>query len=418
MFRSLKLGRLFGIPLYIHWTFWILPLLVILAHGGSAPLFFLAVLFALFGCVVLHELGHAVAARAFGIRTRDITLYPIGGVARLERMSEKPGEELAIAVAGPAVNVVLAGAFIFRVLWKRGSVSFNAALLATGAYLFNPALIFDSAYWGQTAAIHVLFMLLSVIAADRRRYDWAGAALAAAILTKPQAIAIAPLILLLAVREGGGLRLVGGAAVATVLITAPFILAGNGGSVVQEYAQTTQYHPFVAPNAHNLWWFATGGRGWQSDTNLIGLVSFRRAGLLTFTAATMLSLTLVWRDRRSLFLVAAYQALAFFMLNTQIHENHLLAMFAPLVIAAVLDRQLWWFYGAFVLTSVANMTLHDPKLFAWLGYPSNEIYGGPALAVPRWLNAAVQTMLFMAFTVRLVIPIATELRLTRTRIQA
>ena len=58
------------------------------------------------------------------------------------------------------------------------------------------------------------------------------------------------------------------------------------------------------------------------------------------------------------------------------------------------------------------------KLFAWLGYPSNEIYGGPALAVPRWLNAAVQTMLFMAFTLRLVIPIATELRLTRTRIQA
>src|SRR6266404_3709414 len=313
---------------------------------------------------------------------------------------------------------LLAGAFIFRVLWKRGSVSFNAALLATSAYLFNPALIFDSAYWGQTAAIHVLFMLLSVIAADRRRYDWAGAALAAAILTKPQAIAIAPLILLLAVREGGGLRLVGGAAVATVLITAPFILAGSGGNVVQEYAQTTQYHPFVAPNAHNLWWFITGGRGWQSDTNLIGLVSFRTAGLLTFTAATMLSLTLAWRDRRSLFLVAAYQALAFFMLNTQIHENHLLAMFAPLVIAAVLDRQLWWFYGAFVLTSVVNMTLHDPKLFAWLGYPSNEIYGGPALAVPRWLNAAVQTMLFMAFTVRLVIPIATERRLTRTRIQA
>src|SRR5262245_21571985 len=121
MFRSLKLGRLFGIPLYIHWTFWILPLWVILADGGAAPLFFLAVLCSLFGCVVLHELGHAVAARAFGIRTRDITLYPIGGVARLERMSEKPGEELAIAVAGPAVNVVLAGAF--TLLWVLGATT-------------------------------------------------------------------------------------------------------------------------------------------------------------------------------------------------------------------------------------------------------------------------------------------------------
>src|SRR5207245_9255190 len=122
-------------------------------------------------------------------------------------------------------------------------------------------------------------------------YDRSGADLATGRVTKPNAIASAPLIMLLAVREGGGLRLVGGAAVATVLITAPFILAGSGGSVVQEYAQTTQYHPFVAPNAHNLWWFVTGGRGWQSDTNLIGLVSFRRDGLLPFNTATMPSLT-------------------------------------------------------------------------------------------------------------------------------
>ena len=89
---------------------------------------------------------------------------------------------------------LLAGALIFRVSRQRYSISFNVALLATCAYLFNPALIFDSAYWGQTAAVHSLFMLLSVIAVDRRRYDWAGVALAAAILTKPQAIAIAPVL--------------------------------------------------------------------------------------------------------------------------------------------------------------------------------------------------------------------------------
>src|SRR6266568_5018754 len=129
MFRSIKIGKPFGIPLFVHCTFWLLPLWAVLAHGGTAPLFLLVLLCALFTCVVLHELGHALAARAFGIRTRDITLYPIGGVARLERMSEKPVEELTIAVAGPAVNVVLAGAF---------------ALITAAATLLSPTVFPDT----------------------------------------------------------------------------------------------------------------------------------------------------------------------------------------------------------------------------------------------------------------------------------
>ncbi|MCI0684215.1 MAG: M50 family metallopeptidase [Gemmataceae bacterium] len=93
----------------IHWTFWLLPLWVVLTQGGQAPIAIqLLLLAAIFGCIVLHELGHALAARMYGIRTRNITLYPIGGVASLERISEKPAEELVIAAAGPAVNVAIA----------------------------------------------------------------------------------------------------------------------------------------------------------------------------------------------------------------------------------------------------------------------------------------------------------------------
>ena len=111
MFSSLKLGRLFGIDLYVHSTFWLLPLFVLLSGAGSSAgevtsevLF----VFAVFACVALHEFGHALAAASYGIRTRDITLYPVGGVASLEGMPEKPRQEIVVALAGPAVNVVIA----------------------------------------------------------------------------------------------------------------------------------------------------------------------------------------------------------------------------------------------------------------------------------------------------------------------
>ena len=108
--RSMYLGRAFGIPLFIHWTFVLLPLYILYAsQEDSLPGILLAeaVLFALFGCVLLHELGHALMARTFGIGTRDITLYPIGGVARLESMGNGALQEVCIALAGPAVNLVL-----------------------------------------------------------------------------------------------------------------------------------------------------------------------------------------------------------------------------------------------------------------------------------------------------------------------
>ncbi len=110
---SWKLGRLAGIDVYMHVTFLLLLGWVGLNYylprqrltDAFHGLVFIAVLF---GIVVLHELGHSLTARRFGISTRDITLLPIGGVARLERMPEDPRQELLVALAGPAVNVGLA----------------------------------------------------------------------------------------------------------------------------------------------------------------------------------------------------------------------------------------------------------------------------------------------------------------------
>lgn len=110
---SWRLGRIAGIALYVHATFLLLLAWVAVSEyqssrNAASALGGVVFVLAVFATVVLHELGHALAARRYGIRTRDITLLPIGGVARLERMPREPKEELVVAFAGPAVNVVIA----------------------------------------------------------------------------------------------------------------------------------------------------------------------------------------------------------------------------------------------------------------------------------------------------------------------
>jgi len=110
---SWRIGRIAGIPVYLHGTFLALIAFLFVSDWSrgrdlAAALAGVGFVLLIFGTVVLHELGHAMAARRFGIRTRDITLLPIGGLARLERMPEVPRQELWVALAGPAVNVALA----------------------------------------------------------------------------------------------------------------------------------------------------------------------------------------------------------------------------------------------------------------------------------------------------------------------
>lgn len=117
---------MFGIDVYVHFTF--LLLLVFLGFGYwsttqriDAALVGVSYIVALFGCVLLHEFGHALMARRYGIQTRDITLLPIGGLARLERMPENPVQELWVALAGPAVNVAIALVLFVWLLISRGA---------------------------------------------------------------------------------------------------------------------------------------------------------------------------------------------------------------------------------------------------------------------------------------------------------
>ena len=132
---AFRVGTALGIPIRIHFTFFLLLLWFGMASASTGEGFLTGVVFILllFGCVVLHELGHAAMAKRFGVETREIVLYPIGGVARLDRIPSGKAE-LLIALAGPLVNLVLAGMLVAWLVVRQVQISFSPQdLLAGGA---------------------------------------------------------------------------------------------------------------------------------------------------------------------------------------------------------------------------------------------------------------------------------------------
>ena len=137
---SLKATGIAGIDVYIHFTFFLLLAWVAFIHWkqtGSIGAALVGVLFILsiFACVVFHELGHALAAKKYAIRTRDIILLPIGGVARLEKMPDKPVQELWVALAGPAVNVGIAAALAVYLYVSNSPSPVDQSTMTTAPFL-------------------------------------------------------------------------------------------------------------------------------------------------------------------------------------------------------------------------------------------------------------------------------------------
>lgn len=154
---SFSIGTIAGTAIRVHVTFALLLIWIWLMHyrigGTPAAMEGIAFIVAVFVCVVLHEFGHIAAARRFGIKTPDITLLPIGGVARLERMPEEPGQEFVIAIAGPLVNVAIAAVLI--------------AILGSSAGLEQIAGVEDphSGFLARLAGVNVFLVLFNMIPA-------------------------------------------------------------------------------------------------------------------------------------------------------------------------------------------------------------------------------------------------------------
>jgi Zn-dependent protease len=154
---SWKIGRIAGIPIFVHWTFLILIAWLVLGellegHDLVTTMLQVGFVLSLFGCVVLHELGHALAARHYGVQTADITLLPIGGLARLQRIPDQPLQELVVAVAGPAVNVLIV-----------------AVLLALGvswpSNVNDPQHLVLARFWPKLLVVNVFLFLFNLLPA-------------------------------------------------------------------------------------------------------------------------------------------------------------------------------------------------------------------------------------------------------------
>ena len=146
MKNSLYIGKILGVRIYLHWTFSLLVVWIIFSglreSRGSTEIFWvLGLMTAVFACIVFHELGHAMMARKFSVITRYITLLPIGGVAQMDAIPENPKHELLIALAGPAVNVIVSLILFPFVNFHELLQTASATTLGPGNFLFTLVVI-------------------------------------------------------------------------------------------------------------------------------------------------------------------------------------------------------------------------------------------------------------------------------------
>jgi len=239
---------------------------------------------------------------------------------------------------------LLTAVALFLMLRKQGRW---LGVLAASIYVLHPTVFYNSAVWGQNDALYTLPLLLGLWAFSAKRMVVAGALLAAAILTKFQAIAAFPILLPVLLRPREALRMLIGASALAVIVITPFVWTGTFGDVVKVYTSSVGFYPQVSFGAYNFWWGLLGDAAWGSDdrTILFHLMSFRTVGLLLFTSALGWIVTAPRTLRKQIPLTdvlwgAALLCFAFFLFPTQIHERYLFPWFALALPIALKRRAL------------------------------------------------------------------------------
>ena len=247
-------------------------------------------------------------------------------------------EHFHILIKMPAIFADLFLSVLLYVVVRvfRGEVG---GIAAAATYAFHPAVIYDSAVWGQTDGIYTLFVAAMLFAVAKRQWYLTGALTVLAVFSKPQAVVFLPLLFFISCREWHALFKVGFSAIlAAMTLLLPFM--GAMQEVIGVYTNAVGYYNHVSLGAYNFWWMFLGDRAWQiEDTTLLfGILSYRTAGFLLFTC--VYACILLGLHRRlskayqlservvSILSAGALVALTFFLFNTQMHERYAFAFLA------------------------------------------------------------------------------------------
>ena len=243
---------------------------------------------------------------------------------------------------------------IFAFVRKR--LSFKIALLATALYAFNPAVIFNAAVWGQYDAIYTFFLVLSLMLVLASRPELSAVALTVGLLTKPQGIALAPLIVFLIFRKYGWRRLLTSLLVAAATIFAviiPFEWSNPITFLTNIYFGAYGGYAYTSVNAFNIWAF---GGMWRPDTQFFFLTGWIMFGALVVFALYVLYKRLDVSGEVLILFSAFMLFFGFFMLPTRIHERYLFPTLSILALIIPFAKKVRPIYAVLTFTCLANQT--------------------------------------------------------------
>lgn len=345
----------------------------------------------------IHQYGLPSVYRTMDVDYPPVYLWVLGLYARLASAGHWAVPPTGAGMKWPGIAIAAAAMPLFY--WVTRGVRPGWRVFILAFFCLNPAVIYDTAVWGQVDILDGI-LVLAALAWYLRRPALAGGSWAVGLLAKFQSIVVLPVL--------GGLWLrdlaqrsyrraawfAAGAALPLLAVSLYFAGTGTLGQMVfKAYIATTGEYPYVTLNAMNVWYFVYGGMPWMPDTApvLPGL-TVKALGLILLAAATLYALVYLWwhADLRTAAVLkaAAMLSLAFFMLPTEIHERYILMAVMLSVAAAAFDRRWAWLAAGLTLSAWCNLMavvshVVNPDQDMWMVYLNALVFAVMCVLMQR-----------------------------------